>query len=81
MPPSSSFESLSDSLGKFACFKYYLRFISASGSSLFLYIYILSVVALDETNFSGYLHFSMQNIEMSCDLDRTSRQSNVNVSQ
>ena len=37
-------------------------------------IYILRVVALDETNIPGYLHFSMQNIEMSCDLD-------VNVSQ
>ena len=37
-------------------------------------IYIISVVALDETNISGYLHFSMQNIEMS-------RRSNVNVSQ
>ena len=45
------------------------------------YIYILSVVTLDETNISGCLHFSMQNIEMSCDLDRTSWRSNVNVSQ
>ena len=44
-------------------------------------IYILSVVALDETNIFGCLHFSMQNVEMLCDLDRASRQSNVNVSQ
>ena len=36
-------------------------------------IYILSVVALDETNISGCLHFLMQNIEMSCDLDRASK--------
>ena len=43
-------------------------------------IYILSVVALDETNISGCLHFSMQNIEMPCDLDRASRRSNFNVS-
>ena len=33
----------------------------------FIYIYILSVVALDETNISGSLHFSMQNIEIPCD--------------
>ena len=46
-----------------------------------LYIYILSVVAIDETNISGCLHFLMQNIEMSRDLDRASRRSNVNVSQ
>ena len=44
------------------------------------YIYILSVVALDETNISGCLHFSMQNIEISCDLDGTSWRINVNVS-
>ena len=44
-------------------------------------IYILSVVALDETNISGCFHFSMQNIEMSCDLDHASRWSNVNASQ
>ena len=44
-------------------------------------IYILSVVDLDETNISGCLHFSMQNIEMYCDLDHASRWSNVNVSQ
>ena len=44
-------------------------------------IYILGAVALDETNISSCLHFSMQNIEMSCDLDRASRQSNVNVRQ
>ena len=44
-----------------------------SGSPLFskqhahhvLDIYILSVVALDETNISGCLHFSIQNIEIS----------------
>ena len=29
-------------------------------------VYILSVVALDETNISGCLHFSMQKVEMSC---------------
>ena len=34
---------------------------------LICYINIVSVVALDETNISSYLHFSMQNIEMSCD--------------
>ena len=44
-------------------------------------IYILGVVVLDETKISGCLHFSMQNIEMSCYLDRASRWSNVNVSQ
>ena len=44
-------------------------------------IYILSVVALDETNIFVVLHFSMQNIEMSCDLDRASMLSNANVSQ
>ena len=44
-------------------------------------ICILSVVAKDETNISGCLHISMQNIEMSCDLDRASRRSNVNISQ
>ena len=42
-----------------------------------LNIYILSVVALDETNIFGCLHFSMQNIEMSCDLDHTPRWSSV----
>ena len=40
-------------------------------------IYIFSVVALDETIISSRLHFSMQNIEMSCDLDPASGQSNV----
>ena len=44
-------------------------------------IYILSEVALDETNIPGCLHFSVQNIEMSCDLDRSSMWSKVNVSQ
>ena len=44
-------------------------------------IYILSVVALDETNIFGFLHFSMQNIELSCDLHRPSRRRNINVSQ
>ena len=34
----------------------------------------LCVVSLDEINISGCLHFSMQNIEMSCNLDRASRQ-------
>ena len=48
---------------------------------IFYNIYILNVVALDETNIYGGLHFSMQNIEMSCDLDHASRRSNVNVSQ
>ena len=38
-------------------------------------INILSVVALHESN------ISMQNIEMSFDLDRASRRSSVNVSQ
>ena len=46
-----------------------------------LNIYILSVVALDKTKISGCLHFSMQNIEMSCDLDHASMRSNVNISQ
>ena len=45
------------------------------------HIYIVSVFALDETNISGCLHFSMQNIEMSCDLYCTSRRSKVNISQ
>ena len=47
----------------------------------FFNIYILSIVALDETNISSCLYFSMQNIEMSFDLELASRQSNVNVSQ
>ena len=51
------------------------------GSVSWLYIYILSVVALDVTNIFGCLHFSMQNIEMACDLYCTSERSNVNVSQ
>ena len=42
-------------------------------------IYILSAVALDETNISSCWHFSMQNIEISCDLDCTSRLSNGGV--
>ena len=46
--------------------------------NIYMYIYILSVDALDETNISGCLHFSMQNIEMSCDLDHPSWWSNVN---
>ena len=55
--------------------------VAMSNWALFHNIYILSVVALDETNISGCLHFSMQNIEMSFDLDCTTRRSNVNVSQ
>ena len=46
-----------------------------------IYIYILSVVALDETTISSCYHFWMQNIEMAFDLDRTSRLSYVNVSE
>ena len=46
-----------------------------------IYIYILSVVALDEITISSCYHFWMQNIEMACDLDRTSRWSYVNVSE
>ena len=42
-------------------------------------IYIFSVVALDETLISSCLHFSMQIIEMSCDLEGSGR-SNVNIS-
>ena len=38
-------------------------------------------LALDESNISSCLHFSMQNIEMSFDPDRASKQSYVNVSQ
>ena len=34
-----------------------------------------------ESNISSCLHFSMQNIEMSCGLDRASKRSNINVSQ
>ena len=49
--------------------------------SPFINIYVLSVVALDETNISGCLHFLMQDIEMSNDLDPASRQSNINISQ
>ena len=45
------------------------------------HIHFLSEVALDETNISSCLHFSMQNIEMPRDLDRAPRRSNVNVSQ
>ena len=44
-------------------------------------IYILIVVALDETITSNCLHFSMQNIEMLCDLDCTSGRRNLNVCQ
>ena len=44
-------------------------------------IYILIVVALHESIISNCLHFSVQNIEMSCDLDRASRPSNVSSSQ
>ena len=33
------------------------------------FIYILSVVAIDESNIPSCLHFSMQNIEMYCDLN------------
>ena len=57
--------------------------IIAIHSNLDIYtnIYILCVVSLDQTNISDCLHFSMQNIDMSCDLDRASRRSNVNVSQ
>ena len=44
-------------------------------------IYILRVVALHESNISSRLHFSMQKIEMSWDLDRAARRSFVNVSQ
>ena len=41
------------------------------------FIYFLNVVALDETNNYGYLHFSMQNIEMPYDLDCPSMWSHV----
>ena len=44
-------------------------------------IYIFSVVVLGETIISSPLHFSIQNIEMSCDLDPASGLSNVNFSQ
>ena len=44
-------------------------------------IYILGVAALHESIISSCLHFSMQNIEMSCDLDYASSRSNVNVNQ
>ena len=37
--------------------------------AIHLNIYILSVVALDEINISGCLHFSMQIIEISCHLE------------
>ena len=37
MSPSSSLESLSISFGRFVSFKYSLRFISDSGSSLLLF--------------------------------------------
>ena len=47
----------------------------------YINIYILSVVVLHESNISSCLHFSTQNIEMSCDLDRVSRRRNVNTSQ
>ena len=45
------------------------------------YIYILSVVALDQSDISSCLHFSKHNSEMSCDLNRAFRWSNVNISQ
>ena len=59
--------------------KWSLKYILTSTWDLGTYhnIYILSVVALHESN----LHFSLQNIEMSCDLDHASRWSNVNISQ
>ena len=52
-----------------------------SNLDIYTNIYILCVVSLDQTNISDCLQFSMQNIDMSCDLDRASRRSNVNVSQ
>ena len=39
------------------------------------------VVALDETNISSCLHFSMHTSELSCNLDPTSELRNVNLSQ
>ena len=45
-----------------------------------IFTLILIVFALDETNLSNSLHFSMQNIEKSCDLNHPSWQSNVSVS-
>ena len=50
-------------------------------NQLSLNIYILSAVALNETNNSSCLHFSLQNIELSCDLDcSASGLSNINTS-
>ena len=44
-------------------------------------IYILNLAALNETIIPSYLHFSMQNIELSHDLGHASRWSNVNIKQ
>ena len=61
----------------FIAFYIYIRIVSCS----FINIEILNVVAPNETNIFGCLHFSMQNIEMSYDIDRAFRRSNVSVSQ
>ena len=45
------------------------------------YIYIFIAIALDETSILIALHFSMQNIYLSCDLGHAVGRSNVNVSQ
>ena len=47
----------------------------------FLNIYIFMAITLDETSILVALHFSMQNIYQSCDLDHAVGRSNVNVSQ
>ena len=64
---------------------HWLKSVCASAQSdqspSFQNIYILRAVALNETNISSCLHFSMQNIEMSCDVERPSGPSNIDVSQ
>ena len=55
--------ALNDSIARVVVLKIFVK--SDFPSQTCFYIYIFSVVALDETNISGCLHFSIQNIEMS----------------
>ena len=50
-------------------------------SFIFYNIYISIAIALDETNIFVAVHFSVKNINQSCDLVCALRRSNVDVSQ
>ena len=54
---------------------------SESSYDAYQNINIHGAVALDKTNISSCLLFSMQILEVSYDLDRASRRSNFNASQ